>query len=390
MIAWVDTSAGASGDMLLGALVDAGVPLGVLQQAIDAVAPEPVSLSAENVTRGGLAATRCSVRTVDSTTRRGWQDIAALLRASSLEEPVLRLAEVAFQRLAEAEAAVHGVPVEEVHFHEVGALDAIADVVAVSAGFVHLGLTAVVVSPVAVGSGRIPAAHGDLPVPVPAVTRLLRGAPSYAGPGTGEACTPTGAALLTALASGYGDQPPMVVDVVGIGAGGRDPATHPNVVRLLLGEPVGAEVASEAVVLETNVDDLDPRLWPDVIAALMDAGASDAWLTPILMKKGRPAHTLSVLASADVLPVVRRVVFEQTSTIGVREVRYAKTALDRANRLVTVAGHPVQVKLAKLDGEVVNVQPEYDDVVAVAAAVGRPVKDVLAEAAALARALPRS
>jgi uncharacterized protein (DUF111 family) len=182
----------------------------------------------------------------------------------------------------------------------------------------------------------------------------------------------------------------MVVDVVGIGAGGRDPATHPNVVRLLLGEPVGAEVASEAVVLETNVDDLDPRLWPDVIAALMDAGASDAWLTPILMKKGRPAHTLSVLASADVLPVVRRVVFEQTSTIGVREMRYAKTALDRANRLVTVAGHPVQVKLAKLDGEVVNVQPEYDDVVAVAAAVGRPVKDVLAEAAALARALPRS
>src|SRR4051812_11331005 len=245
--------------MLLGALVDAGVPLGVLQQAVDAVAPEPVLLGAENVTRGGLTATRCLVGVADSTTSRGWQDIALLLRSSSLDEGVLRLAEVAFQRLAEAEAAVHGVPVEEGHFHEVGALDAIADVVAVSAGFVHLGLTSVVVSRVAVGSGRIPAAHGDLPVPVPAVTRLLRGAPSYAGPGTGEACTPTGAALLTALAADFGDQPPMTVDVVGVGAGGRDPATHPNVVRLLLGEPVGSGTSSEAVVVEANVDDLDPR-----------------------------------------------------------------------------------------------------------------------------------
>jgi uncharacterized protein (TIGR00299 family) protein len=283
---------------------------------------------------------------------------------------------------------VHGIDVADVHFHEVGALDAICDVVGVCAGFAHLGLTEVVVSEVAVGSGRVSAAHGSLPVPVPAVAALLQGAPSYAGPGTGEACTPTGAALLTTLATRFGPQPAMTVTTVGVGAGGRDPDTHANVVRLLLGTPTaGSADLRIAVVLETNVDDLDPRLWPDVIAALLAAGASDAWLTPILMKKGRPAHTLSVLASPDHLDAVRRVVFEQTSTIGVRETAYAKTALDREIRTVSVDGHPVRVKVASLDGEVLNLQPEYDDVAAVARATHRPAKDVLAAANSAARQL---
>jgi uncharacterized protein (DUF111 family) len=192
----------------------------------------------------------------------------------------------------------------------------------------------------------------------------------------------------------------MAVSVVGAGAGGRDPVTHANVVRLLVGEEVCLRPGSgqatgsttpagpgQAVVLETNVDDLDPRLWPDVLAALLAVGASDAWLTPILMKKGRPAHTLSVLVSTRSLPAVRREVFRQTSTIGVREVGYGKTALDREMREVTVEGHRVAVKVARLDGEVMNVQPEYDDVAACARATGRPVKAVLAEAAALAREL---
>jgi uncharacterized protein (DUF111 family) len=180
----------------------------------------------------------------------------------------------------------------------------------------------------------------------------------------------------------------MTVRAVGVGAGGRDPGTHANVVRLLLGEPLaGEEAGASAVVLETNVDDLDPRLWPDVLAALLAAGASDAWLTPILMKKGRPAHTLSVLVSTASLPAVRREVFRQTSTIGVREVRYAKTALARELLEVVVDGHRVAVKVARLEGEVVNVQPEYDDVAACARTTGRPVKQVLAEAAALARTL---
>ena len=387
MIGWVDATAGASGDMLLGALLGAGVPLDVLAEAVTAVSPEPVRLSVTEGWRAGLAATRCHVEVADSSTHRSWSDVRALLDGAALDAGVREPAVRVFARLAAAEAAAHGTDVEEVHFHEVGALDAIADVVGVCAGFAHLGLDALVVSPVAVGSGRVEGAHGSLPVPVPAVVELLRGVPSLAGPGTQESCTPTGAALLTGLASSHGPQPPMAVTSVGVGAGGRDPATHANVVRLLVGPPASTEAGSGAWVVETNVDDLDPRLWPDVLAALLTAGASDAWLTPILMKKGRPAHTLSVLVRDELRPAVRRELFAQTSTIGVREIPYAKTALDREMRSVTVGGHAVAVKVARLDGEVMNVQPEYDDVVAAASATGRPVKDVLAEAAAAARAL---
>jgi uncharacterized protein (TIGR00299 family) protein len=391
VIGWIDATAGASGDMLLGALLDAGVPLDVIEAAVSSVAPERVRLVHEEVRRAGLRASRCVVEVADSTTHRTWADVRGLLTEAPLEEPVRADALRVFTRLAEAEGAVHGIPVEDVHFHEVGALDAIADVVGVCAGFVHLGLEELVSSPVAVGSGRIPSQHGDLPVPVPAVAELLRGLPSYAGPGSGEACTPTGAALLSVLASSSGPQPAMTTTALGVGAGGRDPETHANVLRLLVGEPTSApvETVETAVVLEANIDDLDPRLWPAVLAALLGAGASDAWLTPILMKKGRPAHTLSVLVAPGRLAAVRREVFRQTSTIGVREVVHVKTALDREMHTVQVDGHPVRVKVARMEGEVVNVQPEYDDVAAVAAATGRPVKDVLAEATASARTLVR-
>jgi len=227
-------------------------------------------------------------------------------------------------------------------------------------------------------------AHGEVGVPVPAVAELLRGVPSYGGPVDLELTTPTGAALLVVLADAFGQQPAMAVETVGVGAGGRDPEGHANVVRLLVGS-VGAGPEPGALVIEANVDDLDPRLWPDVIAALLAAGASDAWLTPILMKKGRPAHTLHVLVGAAAASAVRREIFRQTSTIGVREQTFAKHALDREFVQVDVGGHPVAVKLARLDGELMNVQPEYADVVAAATASGRPVKDVLAEAAARAR-----
>jgi uncharacterized protein (DUF111 family) len=218
------------------------------------------------------------------------------------------------------------------------------------------------------------------------VVELLRGAPSYAGPGSGELCTPTGAALLTGSASTYGPQPAMTVTTVGIGAGGRDPDTHANVLRLLVGTAPTEPVAS-ALLLETNIDDLDPRLWPNVLAALLQAGASDAWLSPILMKKGRPAHTLHALVRTDRAAAVRAELFRQTSTIGLREIAIGKTELEREMRTVSVDGHQVHVKLALDAGRLVNAQPEYDDVVRAATATGRPVKDVLAEAAALSRSL---
>ena len=388
-LGWIDASSGVSGDMLLGAMLGAGVPIGVLRDAVGAVSPEPVTIDSEKVTRHGFAATLCHVRVHDSTTDRRWADIRLLLERSHLDPEVRRLAIGVFSRLADAEGRVHGVAAHDVHFHELGAIDSIADVVGVVAGFVHLGLDRLVCSPPALGGGSVRIAHGQVGVPGPAVVELLRGIPTVGGPVDLELTTPTGAALVAELVDDFGVQPAMAVDVVGVGAGGRDPEGHANVVRLLVGDSLAAGRGSEitsALVIEANVDDLDPRLRPDVIAALVAAGASDAWLTPILMKKGRPAHTLHVLVPAEAADGVRREIFRQTSTIGVREHWFAKHALDREFVDVEVYGQRVAVKLARLDGELMNAQPEYADVVAAAEASGRAVKDVLAEAQALARA----
>ncbi|GAA2140624.1 nickel pincer cofactor biosynthesis protein LarC [Nocardioides koreensis] len=412
MTVWIDASSGASGDMLLGALVGAGVPVEVLQAAVDAIAPEPVALRVEQVTRNGFAATRCHVEIADSVEHRTWRDVRALLTAADLDPTVRDLAVRTFERLAVAEGAVHGHDPDEVHFHEVGALDAIADVVGACAGFAWLWSRqarsterSVVVSPVAVGAGSVRGAHGTLPVPPPAVAELLRGVPSYAGPPGApamELCTPTGAALLTTLATGWGPQPAMTTDAIGVGAGGRDPEGHANVLRLLVstGSTTGDSPTGDSpttgtgptgapLLVETNIDDLDPRVWPAVIAALLEAGASDAWLTPILMKKGRPAHTLSVLVAADRAAAVRAEIFRQTSTIGLREQPLGKHALDREMVSVDVDGQPVAVKLARHDGVLVNAQPEYDDVARAAAALGRPVLDVLNDAVAASRTFLR-
>jgi uncharacterized protein (TIGR00299 family) protein len=363
----------------------------VLRSAVDAVTPEPVTLSVETVARNGFAATRCSVSVTDTSTARDWAAIRHLLAESSLEAPVRDLALAIFSRLAEAEAGVHGVEVEAVHFHEVGALDSIADIVAAAAGFTHLGLDSISCSPIALGGGTIATSHGTLGVPAPAVADLLRGLPSYGGPIDRELTTPTGAAIVATVTDSFGPQPAMAIEEVGVGAGGADPDGHANVLRLLVGVATGPggsdpeAVSTSALVIEANVDDLDPRLWPDVIAALLAAGAADAWLTPILMKKGRPAHTLHVLVGADSASAVRREIFRHTSTIGVREQTFAKHALDRTFTEVEVDGHRIAVKLAFLDSELLNVQPEYDDVATAARALGRPAKDVLAQAAALAR-----
>jgi pyridinium-3,5-bisthiocarboxylic acid mononucleotide nickel chelatase len=384
VIGWLDCSSGASGDMLLAALVDAGVAVGVMQEAIDAIAPEPVRLRVEEVRRTGLRAVRVHVDTDRSTTRRTWAQIRELFDHGQLTPDVNQRAQAAFDRLAEAEARVHGITPDDVHFHEIGALDAIADVVGVVAGFDALGLAELQVSPVALGSGTVPTEHGLLSVPPPAVVELLTGVPTYGGAASVELTTPTGAALLTTFATGWGPQPPMAVHRQGVGAGGRDLPDRPNVVRLLVGEPQADTAAT--VLMEANVDDMDPRLWPPVLTRLLEAGASDAWLAPIVMKKGRLAHTLSVLVDGSAAAAVRRAVFTETTTIGLRETAVRKHALERAERSIDVDGHRVRVKTATLDGVVVNAQPEYDDVVAAATAAGRPVKAVLADATAAVRA----
>lgn len=449
-VGWLDCSAGASGDMFLGALADAGVELELMQAAVDALGTEPIRLHASTVKRHGLVATLVGVEAPEVTTDRRWRSIRALLEDAALDEAVRALALGAFARLAAAEAASHGIDVEDVHFHEVGALDSIADIVGASAGLVSLGVDRWVASTVTVGGGTTRGSHGSIPLPAPAVLRVLADAQApTVGAVPYEACTPTGAALIAAAAGAYGPLPEMVVERIGVGAGGRDPQERANLLRIVVGREVRAAVAKPVgghahhhehepsrnpdpsrghepsrdtgrdhghdhaehhgstepealashghdaphghshgtgrpVVIETNVDDLDPRLWPSALAALLEAGASDAWLTPILMKKGRPAHTVHVLCRADSVEAVRSALVRHTTTIGMRSYEIDKYALERRYTHVIVDGHEIGVKIALERGEVVNASVEYEDAAAAAAALGRPLKVVIAQASALA------
>jgi uncharacterized protein (TIGR00299 family) protein len=393
VIGFLDAAAGASGDMLLGALVDAGVPPEHLASTVGAVAPERIELAVEAVSRHGIGATRVRVTTSEPVAHRTLPEIRRLLAEAPLPIAVRSAAQRTFDVLAQAEARVHRIEPEQVHFHEVGALDAIADVVGTCAAVnwltVHRGLSMLYCGPIEVGgSGSGRSAHGAIPVPAPAVLEILRAADR---PLTArlphEACTPTGAALLAVLTKDSGPLPPMRVRAVGTGAGARDPAEVANLVRLILGEPTDGAAHEAAVVLECNVDDLDPRLWPSVLDSLLTAGASDAWLTPILMKKGRPAHTLRVLCRPALAGVLRSLVVRQTSSIGLRQYPVDKYPLERTTSTVDVDGQPVRVKLASLSGELVNVAVEYDDVLAAAQALATPAKLVLARASAAAQKL---
>jgi uncharacterized protein (TIGR00299 family) protein len=389
VIGWLDLSSGASGDMLLGALVDAGVPLDLLQAEISRLGVD-VTLSTETVTRAGLSATHVHVVSSEQDPpRRTLPQIRLLLER--LTPPVAAAANRTFELLADAESRVHGITRDEVHFHEVGALDALADITGTCAGLLSLGLSELTAGPIALGGGTVATAHGQLPVPGPAVLEILRGAgaPGYGG-GDLELCTPTGAALVATWATGFGPLPAMSVTSVGSGAGSRDPAGRPNVVRLVMGEPVTTSTAATgAIVIEANVDDLDPRAWPVVLDALLAAGADDAWLTPILMKKGRPAHQVSALCSQPAAAAVRAALFRETSTLGIRETSAAKTALAREFRTVEVEGQPIAVKVGRGDdGAVLNAMPEWDDVVRAAGVLGQPAKRVLAQALAAFEQLP--
>jgi pyridinium-3,5-bisthiocarboxylic acid mononucleotide nickel chelatase len=369
--AWIDASAGIAGDMLLGALIDAGADIANVKAAIDEVLPGAIELTAEEVHRAGLRATKVHVTPlVENPPHRTWRDIRALVQG--------RKEEAIFERLARAEAKVHGTDPEDVHFHEVGALDSIADIVGVCAALKDLGLETVSASEVALGSGTVRAAHGRLPVPAPAVAELAKGW-RVRGDGPGELATPTGMALIRTLADRCETLPPMTVERVGIGAGTKDIPERPNVVRVLISTEE-SDTTQEAVLLEANVDDLDPRLWPGVLANLLQAGADDAWLVPIVMKKGRPAHTLCVLAEPGRTARLRDQIFRDTSTLGVRESRRHKSKLARHFHPVEITGGTVNVKIGHTGGVIVQVMPEFEDVAAVARSTGRAERAVLQEA----------
>jgi pyridinium-3,5-bisthiocarboxylic acid mononucleotide nickel chelatase len=386
--AWIDCSTGVSGDMLLAALVDLGVDLTGVVEALDVGA----SLDVSTTSRHGLRAVAVDVHSSAEQPMRTLDDLLRIIDAAGLPVVVASRARAVLARIAKAEARVHDTTADAVHFHEIGAVDTIVDVVGVCFGLHALGIDELVVGPVALGGGTVDTAHGCLPVPGPAVLELLAGSQltAYGGPVDVELATPTGVALLAEVATGSGPMPAMQATAVGVGAGSRELVGHPNVVRVVLAATDAAWAGDDRwLLLEANVDDLDPRLWPEVIERLLGAGAADAWLTPILMKKGRPAHTLSALADGNAVDAVRTAMFRQSSTIGVRATTVAKSALDRDWLTVGVHGEQVRVKVARLAGEVVNITPEWADVLAAARLLDRPAKEVLAAAAAAAaRELP--
>lgn len=379
---YLDLGAGIAGDMLLGALLDAGADEEAVRESLARLRLEGWELAFERVERAGVSASKALVSTTETIENRNLDSIRKLLAV--LDEPIRSNAIRTFEILADAEASVHRTSVHEIHFHEVGAVDAIVDIVGSHTALHDLGIEKVGASAVPLGSGTVVAAHGTLAVPAPATLELIKTyrIPAMVG-GEGETVTPTGAALLATIVHDFGPVPGMEVIQVGYGAGDRD-TRRPNVVRALIGTTIDRPQQTHHLI-EANIDDMVPELIPYVIDALVRAGADDAWTTPIQMKKNRPAFLLSVLVHETHRAVVMDTLFRETTTLGCRIVPVAKEELERSWVEVDVEGHPVRVKIAHRGGSIVTMAPEYEDAVKAARATGAPLKDVYALALTLAR-----
>jgi uncharacterized protein (TIGR00299 family) protein len=383
--AYFDCFAGAAGDMVLGALLDAGGSADALRAGLAGLEVGPFELEIAAAQRGGIGATQVSVHAAPGGVRRTWADLRGTLTAAALPERVRSRALATFARLAEAEGRVHRVPPDEVHFHEVGAVDAMVDVVGTALLLEDLAVEEVWASPVATGGGSVRAGHGVLPVPAPAVLELLRGVPLHGGGVRAELTTPTGAAILAASASRFADLPPLRVARIGYGAGAREHRELPNLLRVVLGERVEEDPEGDGgLVLEANIDDMTPELAPWVVERLLGAGAVDVWLTPVQMKKGRPGIVLSALCPPGAGAAVREVLWRETSTLGVRGLPVRKWMLERRTIEVALGGGKARVKLGLDRGRVVNVAPEFADCARLAEQTGQPLKEIMARAQAAA------
>ena len=379
-IGYFDCSSGVAGDMILGALVDAGVLLADLEKSLLALPVRGWRLSAEPVHRGDLRATLVRVQAEASPPPRSLAAIVELISKASLPAAVQRQAECIFRRLGEAEAKVHGLPIEKVHFHEVGALDAIVDVVGACIGFSLLGIEKFAASQLNLGGGRAETAHGTLPIPAPATLELLREAPVYSSGEVGELVTPTGAAILSTLCSHFGALPPMKLWRVGHGAGSREIMGQPNVLRLLLGEATTLSIEPPVRVIEATVDDMSPQIYAYFAEQAMSAGALDVFSVPAQMKKNRPGQLIQVVARPEDTSRLCELVFAQTTTIGVRIYEAQRQTLEREWVSVETRWGPVRMKLARRNGQLLNAAPEYEDCEKIARERGVPLKEILAEA----------
>ena len=384
-VAWLHPFSGIAGDMTLGALLDAGAELSFVISTLEGLNVDGWSLTTEQVDRNGIRATRAVVDAPEQHHHRRWSDIRLLLEQASLPDRVQARALAVFEALAVAEGEVHGLPPDEVHFHEVGALDAIVDIVGSCAALESLNIDEVASGPVAVGVGSISAAHGILPNPPPAVVNLLEGIPTVSVDIDMELTTPTGAAIVKALADRVGPMPDMTIAGSGYGAGTRDLPDRANVTQVVVGtstevETAGGKGVETVTELSTNLDDVTGEVLGHAIGQLVDAGALDAWATPIVMKKGRPAHTLSVLATPTDAPRLVDIMMSATGTLGVRTRQIERTVAARRMVTVSVDGHHVDVKVSDF-----RVKAEFDHVLAAAKALGLPVSEVAARAEALAQ-----
>ena len=381
---YFDCFAGASGDMILGAMVAAGVDPSFLRQQLSLLPVDGFSVEFETVNRSGLSATHAHVETAHEHKHRHLADIKEIIERSGLSEPVKQRSVRIFERLAEAEARVHNEPVDRVHFHEVGALDAIVDVAGAAICFDALKIHRFVCSPLHVGSGMVQMAHGRFPVPPPAVAELLNGVPFYATDVKGELLTPTGAAIITTVCSEYGPIPQMTTEATGYGAGTREYEDFPNVLRVFIGETDSKPATDERLwMIETNLDDASPQIIGHVMDRLLESGALDCFLTPVQMKKNRPGVLLSALCGREEKEALMKLLFMETTTLGVRSYEVTRRALRRSVVRVETQYGPIDVKVAHLDGRVVNEMAEFEQCRQAAVKANVPLK-VVEEAARLA------
>ena len=385
--AWFHCFAGIAGDMALGSLIDAGADVDEIRTLLARLPIGGWKLEAETVMRGGLSATRALVEVEDDGVTRTFPHILGILEEARLPPRVAERAVAAFSALAEVEGRIHQRPPAEVHFHELGGHDAIIDIVGSAAALEVLGVDEVTASPVATGRGMVRSRHGLLPNPSPAVVELLRGAPVYGRDLDVELTTPTGATLLATMARSFGPIPAMVIESTGYGAGGRDIDGLPNCTQVVIGRRGAASAAKEAlpvgqplVLLEANLDDATGEQVADALQALFDAGAADAWVTPVLMKKGRPGLVIAALGDAALASQLRRVLLEEAGSFGVRSSQVDRFASSRVTEEVSVGGRSIRVKVGPG-----RFKAEHDDAAAVARELGLPVREVVGRAEALYR-----
>jgi uncharacterized protein (TIGR00299 family) protein len=390
-IAYFDCFSGASGDMMLGALLDLGMPLEGLRAALGSLEIEYGAVSADRVIRAGISATKFRATAEEREPGEGRRDagkpqhhhhhlkhIVAAIERSALSRQGKDRAIGMFNRLGEAEAAIHNTSLERVHLHEVGALDSIIDIVGAVYGMEWLQVDRIIASPLNVGSGTIECAHGTYPVPAPATARLLKDVPVYAGDVTAELVTPTGALIVTEYAERFERLPSMRVQRIGYGAGEKDFAKHPNVLRILVGDVEERLEVERVVVMECEIDDMNPQLFGPLMDRLHAAGALDVYYAPVQMKKNRPGTLVTVLAPPALRESLTSMLFVDTTTIGVRFQEMQRECLAREVRTVDTSLGPIRFKIATRDGQVLNASPEFDDCARIAADRGMPIKEVQA------------